>query len=190
MSEGATPPEGAGSATPPADATPPAPSQGTPPANGDYPEGLGDAGKRALDAERDARKAAEKLAADTARELAKIKAAQMSDEEKRDEELKTLRTQNAELLTERQQSRVREAAIAAARKANFWDPDLAYALIDSSDIAFDEAGKPKNVDALVAAIAKEKPKLVNGAPDFGGGNRGSAGAGSDMNAIIRGAAGR
>ncbi len=64
--------------TPPADDQAPA-DGATPPPDGD---GLGDAGKRALEAERTARKEAEKQAKAAQRELEQLRQAQMSESEK------------------------------------------------------------------------------------------------------------
>lgn len=61
---------------PPTDPPPPAP----PPPDPD--DALGEAGRRALQAERDARKAAEKKARDTEAELEKLRTAQMSDQQR------------------------------------------------------------------------------------------------------------
>jgi len=189
MPEGATPNDGDGGATPPTGQQPP---EGKTPASGEQPDGLGDAGKKALDAERDARQEAERKLSEQSRELQKFKDAQLSEDERKDKRIKELEAENASLLTERQRGRVERAAIAAARKEGFWDPDLAYALIDEGRVQFDESGQPKNIEALVKAIAADKPKLINGssAPDFGGGHRGGAAAGADMNALIRRGAGR
>jgi len=183
---------GATPATPEGGAKPPAPAAPAPPATGD--DALGDPGKRALDEERAARREAEKRAATTEAELKKIKDAQLSETERREARLAELESQNATLAAAVQRHRLEAAATAAARKANFWDPDLAYALLDQSAVEFDADGKPKNVEALVKAIAADKPRLINGgagAPDFGGGHRGApAGGGGDMNEAIRRAAGR
>ena len=72
-------------ATPPAD-PPSDPAQATPPATDPQAQGdpadLGDAGKRALAAERDARKAAEKSAAELAAQLKAVEDAKLSDLER------------------------------------------------------------------------------------------------------------
>jgi len=65
---------------PPDDATPPAPDA-TPPADG-QPAELGDAGKKALEAERSAKKAAEKQAKTLQAEIDKLRQAAMSDQDK------------------------------------------------------------------------------------------------------------
>ena len=173
---GATPSDDRGGATPPAS---------TPPAKGE--DALGDAGKKALDAEREARKAAEAR-------VKELEARDLTDLEKRDKRIKELEEENATLVSARQQDRIRSATVTAATKAGFWDPELAVALISPGDVAFDRDGNPRNVEALVAAIAKERPKLVNGSgsQDFGAGHRGGAPGtvNDEMNARIRSAAGR
>jgi hypothetical protein len=55
--------------------------------------GLGDAGKKALDAERTARKEAEKRLSEAAARIAEFEDAQRTEEEKRQHELETLRAQ-------------------------------------------------------------------------------------------------
>lgn len=74
--------------TPPTTPTPPV----TPPANPNPndPEGLGDAGKKALEEERTARKAADKARRDAEAELQKLKDASKSEEERRDDRIRQL----------------------------------------------------------------------------------------------------
>ena len=107
--------------------------------------------------------------------------------------IKTLEERNATLEAAHRATVVRDTAQAAARKAGFWDPEVGASLVNPSDIVYDEQGTPKNMDALLAAIAKEKPRLINGAgaaPSFGGGSRGTPAEGHEMNDLIRRAAGR
>lgn len=175
---GATPAGSEGGATPPVEQPPTT----TPPATGDEP--LGEAGLKALAAERERADKAE-------RELKALKAKDLTESERTAQERDELKATNARLESEIRSTRARTAAITAATKTGFWDPDLAASLIDVSQVQFDEAGQPKNVDALVAAIAKERPRLLNGGagqPDHGGGPRGAPASGVDMNDLIRQAA--
>lgn len=48
----------------------------------------------------------------------------------------------------------------AAGRLGFHDPDDAYRLIDRRAVELDDDGEPKNVDALLTALAKAKPHLV------------------------------
>lgn len=80
----------------------------------------------------------------------------------RDETAKTAQTREAELKQERLERTVEREA----RKLNIVDEDAALRLLDSSKIAFDDAGKPTNVNALLEQLVKDKPYLV--APAGGG----------------------
>lgn len=85
----------------------PAPSPTPDPDPQGDPAGLGDAGKKALDAERSARKAAEKLAADARSELDKIQQANETALEKAQREAKEAQTTAATAAL----SAFREAAV-------------------------------------------------------------------------------
>lgn len=117
------------------------------------------------------------------------KDAALSDLEKAQQRITELESEKAESLVREQARTLRLATEAAARKLGFWDPDVAYGLVDRNAVEFDDDGNPRNVERLLADIAKAKPRLVS-QPDFGGGPRGPSGEGPDMNAIIRRAAGR
>jgi hypothetical protein len=117
--------------------------------------------------------------------------AELSEVEKRDKRIADLERQNTEQQQAHQSLVVREAVVTAARKAGFWDPDLAVALVDLADVEFSETGQPRNIDRLVAEVAKVKPRLLNGAPDSGLGPRGTpAPPNTDINTFIRRATGR
>jgi hypothetical protein len=154
-------------------------------------EQLGPTGLTALKTERAAREAAEKTARDLVKRIKAFEDKDKSESEKAVERIAELERENTELRARQRADSLRDAATAAARKVGFWDPDLAYALIDPAAVEFTEDGRPKNIEHLVGAIAREKPRLVNASPDFGGGPRGGvAPSGTDMNAAIRRAAGR
>jgi hypothetical protein len=98
---------------------------------------------------------------------------------------------NAELTTRLQEQGVRSAAIAAATKLGYRDPDIAYRLLDRAALEFDTEGAPKNVDKLLRELLQQTPYLAkaDGQPDFGGGNRGTTPpGGATMNDLIRAAA--
>lgn len=87
---------------------------------------------------------------------------------------------------------LRLATVEAARKIGFRNPEIAHRLISDGEVAFDDKGEPKNIEALLTKIAESDPYLVNGAPgrpDLGGGPRGTP-PGTDINAMIRSATGR
>ena len=88
---------------------------------------------------------------------------------------------------------LRLATVEAARKAGFRNPEIAHRLISMSEVEYTDQGEPKNLDTILAKIAKSDPYLVNGqasgSPDLGGGPRGTPPA-TDVNTMIRRAAGR
>jgi hypothetical protein len=125
-------------------------------------------------------------------DLRKLTDAQLSESER-------LQRRVAELEQERDVSQARDrerairlAALEAAARLGFRDPDLAVRLIDPSAVETKDDGTPKNVERLLADVLARSPYLGRSgiAPDFGGGQRGQAPAGTDMNSLIRRAAGR
>ena len=167
MSDDATPADGA---TPPADKeTPPTAAQGaTPPADGDTPkppDTLGDAGKAALDAERRARREAE-------RELKKFqeaertrREAEMSDLEKAQAQLAELEAKAAAAEAVALAASFEREVVAAAAKHGLADPADAIALLSNrrDDLLADDG-----VEAAVQQIAQEKPYLLKAAGGAGG----------------------
>ena len=190
----------AGGATPSqTPAQPAAPTTGTPaePATG-YPDGLGDAGKKALDAERKRAEAAEKANGDLAKQLEDLKAATQSDQEKAIAQAK--KDGGAEVLT-RVQAQVRRSEVRAALSAAGASGavlDLAAKADEFAELKVTDEGVVQGLDQAIADFKKAMPDLFKAqpagggkAPDFGGGPRGTpAGAGTDLNTFIRRAAGR
>lgn len=118
-------------------------------------------------------------------------AASLTELERAQRRVAELEAHEAEAVTREQDRNVRLSAVEEAVKLNFRSPDLAYRLVDRSDVEFDESNTPKNVGKLLKAIIEKDPYLAKGSgADFGGGNRGGAPASVDMNKLIRGAAGR
>ncbi len=195
-SAGATPVAGAATApqTPaqPAAATP---DQGTP-ATG-YPDGLGDAGKRALDEMKAAKKAAEAEAKAARAELEKLQASTATDAEKA---LAQARKDGAaEVLTKAQaqirRSEVRAALSSAGLPGNL--VDLASRSDEFASLKVNDEGEVEGLSAAVDAFRKAMPDLFASrtAPsrpaDGGLGPRGApATPGLDMNTLIRRSAGR
>lgn len=152
-----------------------------------------DADRRLANAlEANARMAAER---DTARnELRQIKEKDLPEAERTARKLTQL---EQELATERATNRaaaIRQSATERATRLGFTDPLDAYLLV-RDQLEVDDHGMPKNLDALLASLVKDKPYLVgrgrpNGSADQG--SRGSGGAGQpfDMNQAIRAARGR
>lgn len=188
--EGAKPaPAASGSGT-----TPPEPPAGSsaPPATGGEP--LGDGGKAALDAERLARRDAEKQLRDAGfvRQGDKwVNTAQMSEIEKRDARIKELETENAGATVREAERNLRVAAIEAATTLKFKNPGLAWRLLEPSEVKYEDNGTtPKNVEQLLKKIAEAEPYLVNASgSDFGGGSRGKTpGQTPSMDELLRAAA--
>lgn len=140
-----------------------------PPATGDE---LGDGGKKALDAERDARKAADKRAKDFERELEKFRQASMSENEKAVAEAKA--SGRVEALTEvgKRLARAEFKAIAAGKGLDV------SALLDDIDVSryVGDDGEPDE-KAITAAV--ERFAALKGEPQqppavsFDGGPRSS-----------------
>jgi hypothetical protein len=161
-------------AAPPATGTPPAqpPAPGTPPAGAPTPNGqpgqgatpppadppLGEAGQRALAAERQFRADAEARATAAEQELAAIKATTQTDQEKAIEAAK------AEGLASANTRLVRAEVKAAAAAAGFHDPgDAAVQLHNRlAEVKITKEGDvdQAKVTELVAELAKAKAYLV------------------------------
>lgn len=118
--------------------------------------------------------------------------AQKTETERNAERIAELEQKLAASETRAQEQRLQMASFAAARKLGFRNPEIAHRLLNGADVEFAEDGSPRNVETLLAAIAKAEPYLVaSQTPDYGGGPRGQApNAGVDMNARIRRATGR
>ena len=181
--------------TPPADDppkdTPPAddPPKDDPP----DPDKLGDAGKKALDQERDARKKAEAAAKASDAKFEELKtsiakAFGLAEDDDPKEQLEATRDENLKL-------KLQNAVIAAAYTEGA-DVELTWAHLWSTgklnDLDPTAADFAKNVAARVSEAVKDKPALASSAtPGGGGGPRGGSLGGDtpDMNAWIRQQAG-
>jgi hypothetical protein len=198
QSAGATPvATGATPAQTPAQPAAAAQTPASDPATG-YPDGLGDAGKRALDDMKAAKKAAEAEAKTAREELDKLRAATATDAEKALAQAK--KDGAAEVLTKAQvmvrRSEVRAALASAGLAGNLLD--LAARADEFAKLNVTDDGDVEGLAAAVEAFKKATPDLFKpatpngGRPvDFGGGPRGTPpAAGRDMNTLIRTAAGR
>lgn len=148
---GATPPQPGGQTPPPA----------TPPATGDD---LGDAGKRALQAERDARAAEKKRADELEAELTKIREATASESEKAIAQAK--REAQAESDAKWKQRFVQAEVRGALRGAGIAnDRFLAMALADTafSGLAVDGDGNVTGVADAVEAFKTAVPEAFKAA---------------------------
>lgn len=124
---------------------------------------------------------AEKLSKQQAKELETLRSqakaaeeAQLTEQQrlaKRSEDqaakLADLERQQADWARERQELTTRQEVLAESARLNIVDPDAAYRLLDLAALEYDDAGKPKNVKAVLQALVKGKPYLVASA---GGGS--------------------
>jgi hypothetical protein len=125
-------------------------------------------------------------------DLRKVTDAQLSETERLQRRVTELEAEREELGKRERERSVRFAALEAAARLGFRDPELAVRLIDRDAVEVRDDGTPKNVERLLADLLGKAPYLgrTGGTADFGGGNRGAVPPGSDMNSLIRRAAGR
>lgn len=93
-------------------------------------------------------------------ELKKFSDAQLSEQEKAvkratDAEAKVLETE-----AKAKDRMVRSEVKLSASKLGIVDPDVAYRLLDTSEITFDSEGEPNNLEKLLTQLVKDKPYLV------------------------------
>lgn len=196
-SAGATP--AAGGATPPQ--TPAQPAAATPaaassPAMGGDEAALGDAGKRALQAERDARAIAIRERDELKARLEELENASKSDHEKA---IAQAKRDGAAEVTGRYENTIRVLAVRSALAAAGVNPafvDLASRADVFTALKVNGEGEVQGIDDAVKALRDATPDLFvpksqQRPTDFGGGPRGApATGGLDMNTLIRRAAGR
>lgn len=151
---------------------------------------LGDAGKKALAAERAAAKAAEKRAKALESELEKLRLENASAEEK------AIAAAKAEGRTEAltvSNARLLRAEVKAAASGVLQDPDDAVRLLDLDQFEVDDDGEvdTKAITAAVERLAKSKPYLAVGAkPTALPGGGATPSQGFSMDDLIRRKAGR
>lgn len=161
----------------------------TPPAGKTDQPAAGDAGKgddesfdkeRALATIKKLREN-EKAAKDVAKELADLKAekAERERKEQADAEAQAKARGEFEKLAEaekaraekaladltaereaRKADRVRHDVLVTAQRLGAVDPDVTYRLLDLSQVEYGDDGAPKNTEALLKALLKDKPYLV------------------------------
>jgi len=143
------------------------------------PADLGENGVKALQAERAARKAAEKQIADLASQLDAIRAEQMTDQEKA---LAAARSEAAEVAKAETaatyERRLLEATVKAQAAGRFRDPADALRLIDLTDLPRGDDGVIDDaaIGAALDAILTEKPYLgTDQTPQWPAGDQGPQG---------------
>lgn len=129
---GATPPQTPPAASAPAPQPQPAPTPAPDPSVPDDALGLGDAGKRALDAMKAERNAALAAAKAAERELEQLKAASLSESEKA---IAAARKAGADEVTERLHARVRRAEVKLALARAGAVPSLIEDLANAAEFA-------------------------------------------------------
>lgn len=159
-----------------------------PPATGDESK-LGDAGKRALDAEREAKEAAVRAGkqaqtrvAELEAELKKREDADLSETEKLRKQLADAEAKSTKAEKDRQETLSRAVIEREAAKLRFTDPADAWKLLDAARIDYGTDGTPTNARALLEDLAKAKPYLTGAgkpAPLPGGGATPSSGVSMD-----------
>lgn len=154
--------------------------------SGDTP--LGPAGEKALAEWKQRARDAEKASRTQAARLQEIEDRDKSDVQKAAERA-TAAEQRATAMVQR----AAKAEVRALAASTFADPSDAAAFLDMSDFV-DDTGDidSKGIEKALADLLKRKPHLGKeqpAAPSFDGGARTTAGAPTDMNALIRQKAG-
>jgi hypothetical protein len=146
--------------------------------------------KSALQAERDARKQADKARGDLEKQLKAIQDSGKSESDKLAARLEALEHDNAAKSKAIAERDARDAVKDAARKAGAPDTDLIYRVL-KSDLEYDSDGSVLNTKALIDDLKTTTPHLFKspaGKADGGSGN-GTKAATGGMNQWIRQAAG-
>lgn len=143
------------------------------------PADLGENGVKALQAERTARKAAEKQIADLAAQLDAIRAEQMTDQEKA---LAAARVEAAEAAKAETaatyERRLLEATVKAQAAGRFRDPADALRYLDTTDLPRGDDGVLDEAAIGVAldAVLSERPYLAAAADKWPDGDQGPQGS--------------
>ena len=143
------------------------------------PADLGENGVKALQAERTARKAAEKQIADLAAQLDAIRAEQMTDQEKA---LAAARVEAAEAAKAETaatyERRLLEATVKAQAAGRFRDPADALRYLDTTDLPRGDDGVLDEAAIGVAldAVLTERPYLAAAADKWPDGDQGPQGS--------------
>lgn len=96
----------------------------------------------------------------TEAELKKFQDAQLSEADKQARRLADLERANSDKDRELQELKLTRAIERKAAALSIIDPDAAARLLDWSEIDYDEAGAPKNLDKLLTALIQTRPYLV------------------------------
>lgn len=166
----ASPPPDDPALTPPA--TPPSPEPGPEPKLG-HDEAIAELAKVRAEAAKYRTENAKLTAAQQAADNAKL-----SEEEKRIARITELEAKLSETESRAKDRALYAAIVDAAARLGARKPQMIQRLLDPAAIEFDDAGEPKNVDALVAAFLKTNPEFASSAGhpvgDAGQGARGKS----------------
>ncbi len=96
---------------------------------------------------------------------------QLTEQQRLQKAYDELASQHQAMLTEHQETKVRSSVERQARQLGVIDEDAAVRLLDWSELDYDDAGNPTNVETLLKQLLKQRPYLVqgNGRPANGGG---------------------
>lgn len=115
------------------------------------------------------------------------KQAEMTDLQKAEAAKKASDEKATKLEGDLKTERIKNAVLAEASKANFADPQDAYAMIDHSELEISADGKVTGVVDAIKALVKSKPYLVgaeeNPRYDINGGDKGKGPKGADVEEI-------
>jgi hypothetical protein len=161
-------------------------------------EELREAGKKALESERQARKEAESKLTGLEKRIKEFEDRDKSEGEKTQERLAELERERDDARRELEETKLSIEVQAEAAKAGAKYPDAIVRFVNPADVDRDKDGKAKNLEALIGSVRERYPDLFRaraGRGDASGGNRegdtgGNSDEGSDMSARIRRAAGK
>lgn len=155
---------------------------------------LAEAGRKAIQRERDKAKAAEERARAAEERAKAYEEKDLPEAERTKRRLSELEDENQRLAAELVNRDVAAEVAKAAAKIGVIDTDVVMVLLREEDsIDFDAKGKPINVEAAIKDLIKQKPYLArqsSAGADAGAGTRPGTSPGLSMNDAIRRAAGR
>ncbi len=136
---------------------------------------LGDAGKRALDAERAAATEARRETAAAKAELDELRKKHMTDHEKAIEDA---RAEGAKSVTSKINERILLSEVRVAAAGKLADPADAVRLLDLSKFTVTDDGTvdTKAIQSAIDELVKSKPYLAGAKPTGGSGDQGARGA--------------
>lgn len=86
--------------------------------------------------------------------------AQLTAQQKAEKDATDAKQRAEQLEAKLRESSIRAEVAVQSVKLKIVDPDAAFRLLNQKSIEFDEDGQPKNVEAALSALVKEKPFLL------------------------------